>query len=178
MPKTCHQYPSLRRWVELQRSEYATVKKGVESPILTGERIRLLDALGFEWGMEERRKTVAAKRERGEGASSMTHLSRRTSLAVPSSEVDFSSLTPSRSCTPPTSRHCLANHGNGGEKQPPKASMMMIGTAEMHGQHHRVIIISTEERVWQSRTQVLYRLKFPFESERQKKGVGSNGDRL
>lgn len=113
------------------------MKKGVESPILTGERIRLLDALGFEWGMEERRKTVAAKCERGEGASSMTHLSRRTSLAVPSSEVDFSSLTPSRSCTPPTSRHRLANHGNGGEKQPPKASMMMIGTAEMHGQHHR-----------------------------------------
>lgn len=140
VPKTCHQYPSLRRWVDIQRSEFAKIQRGEGSPILTGERIRLLDALGFEWGIDDRHMArsfaAAAKGENGDGVISTTQQSHRTSsLAVPSSDVDFSTLTPSRSFAQASSKHGEANNGEGGQKQPPKVSTMMIGTAGMHGQH-------------------------------------------
>ncbi|KAL7459991.1 hypothetical protein ACHAXS_000462, partial [Conticribra weissflogii] len=143
VPKTCHQYPSLRRWVDTQRSEFAKVQKGEGSPVLTAERIRLLDALGFEWGVEDRRRSrgyasTTKTGENGDGVSSSTQLSRQTSsLARLSSEVDFSSLTPSRSIANASSnQYAIATNKEGKQSETPKeANTFVVGAAGIHIKH-------------------------------------------
>jgi len=154
VPKTCHQFPSLRRWVDTQRSEFAKVQRGEGSPILTAERIRLLDALGFEWGVENHQRSrgyasTIRTVENGDGVSSSTQLSQRTSsLARLSSEVDFSSLTPSRSIVNASSNNFAAATKNEGKAQgTPKATTLVVGAVGIHSpnqhqhqklhQHHR-----------------------------------------